>query len=122
MCKLTLLALAIFFCASISCASFGAGVGGESTQIADGWKQYHDARLGFVVEHPAGWTVQAQGYTLLVQSADRASFVLVEGFTAKPGETAKAHVSSLSSSHATLFPAPHARYVSLGGQLNPKQP
>jgi hypothetical protein len=30
---------------------------------------------------------------------------MVEGFAAKPGETARAHVSSLSGSHPTLFPA-----------------
>ncbi len=103
--KLSLLVLSIFSCASLGCASLGAGYGSETTTMADGWEQYHDARLGFIVEHPAGWTVQTQGYTILVQSADHASLVLVEGFAAKPGETARAHVSSISGSYPTLFPA-----------------
>jgi hypothetical protein len=73
--------------------------------MADGWEQYHDARLGFVLEHPAGWTVKTQGYTILAQSADGSSLVLVEAFAVKPGETAKARVSSISAAHPTLFPA-----------------
>lgn len=105
MCKLTLLVLSIFACASLGCASLGAGYGNETTTMADGWEQYHDARLGFVLEHPAGWTVKTQGYTILAQSADGSSLVMVEAFAAKPGETAKAHVSSISGAHPTLFPA-----------------
>jgi hypothetical protein len=73
--------------------------------MSDGWEQYHDARLGFIIEHPAGWTVKAQGYTIPAQSADGSSLVMVEGFAARPGETARAHVSGLSDSHPTLFPA-----------------
>jgi hypothetical protein len=105
MCKLILLALSIFSCASLGCASLGAGYVGVTTAMTDGWEQYHDARLGFLLEHPAGWTVKAQGYTILAQSADGSSLVMVEGFAARPGETARAHVSGLSGSHPTLFPA-----------------
>jgi hypothetical protein len=105
MCKLILLALSIFSCASLGCASLGAGYAGATTVMTDGWEQYHDARLGFLLEHPAGWTVKSQGYTILAQSADGSSLVMVEGFAARPGETARAHVSGLSGSHPTLFPA-----------------
>ncbi len=105
MCKLILLALSILSCASLGCASLGAGYVGETTAMTDGWEQYHDARLGFLLEHPAGWTVRTQGYTILAQSADGSSLVMVEGFAARPGETARAHVGNLSGSHPTLFPA-----------------
>jgi hypothetical protein len=105
MCKLILLALSIFSCASLGCASLGAGYIGVTTAMTDGWEQYHDARLGFLLEHPAGWTVRTQGYTIMAQSADGSSLVMVEGFAARPGETAKAHVSNLSGLHPTLFPA-----------------
>ena len=114
MCKLILLALSIFSCASLCCATLGAGYGGVTNAAADGWEQFHDARLGFVIEHPAGWTVRTQGYTILAQSADASSLVLVEGFAARPGETARAHVTSLSSSHPTLFPA--ARFERIAQQ------
>lgn len=114
MCKLLLLVVSIFSCASLGCASLGAGYGGETTTMSDGWEQYHDARLGFVLEHPAGWTVKTQGYTILAQSADGSSLVMVEGFAAKPGETAKAHVGNISGSHPTLFPA--ARFERIAQQ------
>lgn len=100
--KVMLIVLLMFSCASLATVYVNG-----STPGADGWEQYHDARLGFIVEHPAGWTVQAQGYTILVQSADHASFVMVEGFAAGPGETARAHVGNISGSHPALFPSAH---------------
>ena len=100
MCRTILLAMFVF-----SCASLAVVYGNSPAPQAGGWEQYHDARLGFILEHPAGWTVQSQGSTILIQSADHASLVLVEAFPVKPGETARSYVSSISNSHPTLFPA-----------------
>ncbi|MDT5269216.1 MAG: hypothetical protein QOH49_1402 [Acidobacteriota bacterium] len=100
MCRTILLAMFVF-----SCASLAVVYGNSLATQAGGWEQYHDARLGFILEHPAGWTVQAQDSTILVQSADHSSLVLVEAFPVKPGETARSRVSSISNSHPTLFPA-----------------
>jgi hypothetical protein len=100
MCKIILLVMFIF-----SCASLAVVYSKDTTNQADDWEQYHDARLGFILEHPAGWTVQAQGYTILIQNAERSSLVMVEAFPVKPGETAKTRVSSISGLHPTLFPA-----------------
>ncbi|MFL6254690.1 MAG: hypothetical protein ACJ74T_06685, partial [Pyrinomonadaceae bacterium] len=100
MCRTILLATFVF-----SCASLAVVYGNCPANQAGGWEQYHDARLGFILEHPAGWMVQSQGTTILVQSADHSSLVLVEAFPVKPGETAKSHVSSISNLHPTLFPA-----------------
>jgi hypothetical protein len=88
-----------------SCASLAVVYGSVTSNQAGGWEQYHDARLGFILEHPVGWTVETQGYTILVQSADRSSLMLVEAFPVRSGETAKSRVSGLSGSHPTLFPA-----------------
>src|SRR5689334_12716038 len=62
------------------------------------WTVDREARLGAEVAHPAGWTVRSAGYSLVVQSEDRASLVVVEAFKASRGETADSHVRGLPAS------------------------
>ena len=71
---------------------------------ADGWLTDKDAARGFLVTHPAGWTVHADGHSILIQSQNHSQSVLAEGFNASPGETAQAHLTTLAEERATLFP------------------
>ncbi len=71
---------------------------------ADGWQTDKDAARGFLVTHPAGWTVQADDHSILMQSQDHSQIVLAEGFNASPGETAQAHLTSLAEERAALLP------------------
>ncbi len=69
-----------------------------------GWQTYKDARLGFTVERPAGWTVRADGRSIVVQDPGRREVMLTEVFTASPGDSAEAHLDRLAQDQAALFP------------------
>ena len=75
-----------------------------SNNGAKGWQTYKDARLGFTVARPGGWTVQANSRSIVVQDPSRSETVLMEVFTASPGDTAEAHLNMLAEEHAALFP------------------
>ncbi len=80
-------------------ASLSRAVSGGS-----GWQTYKDARLGFAVARPAGWTVRADSRSITVQNPARTETVLTEVFTASPGETAESHLNMLAEEQAALFP------------------
>ena len=69
-----------------------------------GWQTDKNVRLGFAVTRPTGWTVQADSQSILVQSRDRSETVLMQAFTAAPGESAQAHLSRVAQERAALFP------------------
>jgi hypothetical protein len=69
-----------------------------------GWQTYKDAHLGFTVARPAGWTVRADGRSIVVQDPARREVMLTEVFTASPGDTAEAHLNRLAQDQAALFP------------------
>ena len=69
-----------------------------------GWQTYKDARLGFAVARPAGWTVRADGRSIVVQDPGRREVMLMEVFTAAPGDSAEAHLDRLAQDQAALFP------------------
>ena len=69
-----------------------------------GWQTYKDARLGFTVARPAGWTVRADSRSIAVQSPDRSETVLTEVFTALPGDTAASRLDRLAEEQTALFP------------------
>jgi len=71
---------------------------------SNGWQTYKDARLGFTVERPAGWTVRADGRSIVVQDPGRREVMLTEVFTASPGDSAEAHLDRLAQEQAALFP------------------
>ena len=71
---------------------------------SSGWQTYKDARRGFTVARPAGWTVQADSRSIRVQDPNRRETVLMEVFTASPGDTAEACLNRLAENHAALFP------------------
>src|ERR1700674_4127174 len=95
----------------VSFASPAGVYGNDAVTETGGWEQHYDARLGFTIEHPAGWTTQTQGHTILVQSTDHSSLVLIEAFASKTGETAKARVNNISAVHPTLFPGARIQRV-----------
>ncbi|MGI4789188.1 MAG: hypothetical protein ACRYFS_10105 [Janthinobacterium lividum] len=95
------------------CALAGAGglmllggmLGARSAPASSGgWQTYKDAKLGFAVERPAGWAVRADSHSILMQSPDHSKTVLMEAFTASPGESAEAHLNNLTQEQAALFP------------------
>lgn len=88
---------------------FAAGV--RSVQSAptkgsssEGWQTYKDARMGFTVERPAGWLVRADSHSIAVQDPSRREVMLMEMFTAAPGDSAEAHLNRLAQEQAALFP------------------
>lgn len=74
------------------------------TRAASGWQTYKDAKLGFLVAKPAGWTVRADDHAIVVQNPSHSETVLAEGFMAAPDESAEAALSRLAQEQATLFP------------------
>ncbi len=107
---LTLAALAgageMVFVAGIGSVQSAPVKGGGSTRggSSGGWQTYKDARLGFTVERPAGWTVRADGRSIVVQDPGRREVMLTEVFTASPGDSAEAHLDRLAEDQAALFP------------------
>lgn len=102
-------------------------VSGTVTHAAtSGYQTYRDPNLGFSLERPAGWTVKADGHTIIVQSPDHAQTVFAELFQAREGESAKEHLAQFSEKRAALFPnaqiggiapAAHARGDEVAGTL-----
>jgi len=74
------------------------------SRTSGGWQTYKNASLGFAVTRPAGWAVQADSRSILVQSRDHREAVLMEAFTAAPDESAEAHLNRLPEDQAALFP------------------
>ncbi len=70
----------------------------------NGWQTYTDARLGFAVARPAGWTVRGDSRSITVQDPGRSETVLMEAFTASPGDSAEEHLNRLAVDHIALFP------------------
>ena len=81
---------------------------------AGGWKTYKNAALGFALAEPAGWTVQADPHSILVQDPKRREVVLMETFTPEPDESAQAHLMRLAQERAAMFP--EAQMVSVDPQ------
>ena len=104
--------------ATVIAAALLAGAGGlifasgvRSVQSAptkgsssEGWQMYKDARMGFTVERPAGWLVRADSHSIAVQDPSRREVMLMEMFTAAPGDSAEAHLNRLAQEQAALFP------------------
>ncbi len=79
---------------------------------SSGWQTVKDARLGFLVSRPAGWTVRADSRSVMVQDPGRRETALMEVFTASPGDSAEAHLNQLAEDHAALFPGAEISDVS----------
>ena len=78
--------------------------GAFAAPAQSGGQTYKDAHLGFAVARPAGWTVQADTHSILVQNRGRGEMVLMEAFTAAPGASAASYLERLPKAQAGLFP------------------
>lgn len=77
----------------------------EAQPVGNGaWKQYHDAKYNFALSIPAGWTVSTDDRRIVISSADRASFALIENFVPQDGETAEDHVDAVPNTETALLP------------------
>ncbi|HLK59764.1 MAG TPA: hypothetical protein VKU00_24600, partial [Chthonomonadaceae bacterium] len=89
-------------------------------QVASGatdWVKHNNPR-GFTLEHPAGWTVEMPtGKPILIASADKRSFVVVQPSIAEEGETAQSWVQQVPQRFASLFPKAHIEGIHQGRQV-----
>ena len=76
----------------------------QSAPVQSGWQTYKDSHLGFAVQRPAGWSVRSDSHSIVVQNPSRSETVLMEAFTASPGESAEAHLDRLRGDREALFP------------------
>ena len=93
----------VFIAGQGSVLSAPAKMGGSGMGSA-AWRTYKDVQLGFTVARPAGWTVRADSRSVVVQDPGRRETVLMEAFTASPGDTAEDRLNRLAEDRAVLFP------------------
>ncbi len=76
----------------------------QSVGVGVDWMQHEDP-LGFVVQHPIGWTVvtEATGF-ILIRSADNEALVVIQAFLLDEPLAAREWVTQVPSLYSSLFP------------------
>lgn len=90
---------------------------------AGGFQPYKDAKAGFALSKPDGWTVRSEALNIWVETPDKSELVLTRAFTPDVGQSAVDWLQTLGTQYDKDFPqaaldhAQHVQTVTTGDEI-----